>query len=90
MFLKYHEKHWYRMITMDLRAEWIIMNPKKVRRIMKKYWLKTKIRVKNPYAKIAKASQEHRTCPNILNREFRWLKAFEKLWTDITYLFYSW
>jgi hypothetical protein len=47
------------------------MNSKKVRRLMKKYFLKTKIRVKNPYVKIAKATQEHRTCANILNREFR-------------------
>ena len=40
--------------------------------------------------KIAKATKEHRTCKNILNREFRWLKAFKKLWTDITYLYYNW
>jgi hypothetical protein len=46
------------------------MNPKKVRRIMRKYSLKTNIRIKRPYAKIAKASQEHRTCPNILKRQF--------------------
>lgn len=89
-FLRYHKKHWYRMITMDLKWKWIIMNSKKVRRIMIKYSLKTLIRVKNPYAKIAKATQEHRTCPNILKRKFRWLKAFSKLWTDITYLYYNW
>lgn len=78
------------MITMDLKSIWIIMNSKKVRRLMKKYFLKTIIRVKNPYAKIAKATQEHRTCKNILNRQFGWLKAFCKLWTDITYLYYNW
>ena len=89
-FLKHHKKHWYRMLTMDLKSKWIIMNPKKVRRIMRKYSLTTIIRKKNPYAKIAKANQEHRTCSNILNRQFRWLKAFEKLWTDITYLYYNW
>lgn len=90
MFLKFHKKHWYRMLTMDLKSKWIIMNSKKVRRLMLKYSLKTKIRVKNPYAKIAKATQEHRTCKNIINRKFGWLKAFEKLWTDITYLYYNW
>lgn len=78
------------MMTMDLKAKWIIMNPKKVRRIMSKYWLKTKIRIKKPYAKIAKATQSHRTCKNILNRQFRWLEVFKKLWTDITYLYYNW
>ena len=69
-FLKYHKKHGYRMITMDLKWKWIIMNSKKVRRIMKNYWLVTKIRIKKPYAKIAKATQEHRTCKNILKRKF--------------------
>ena len=89
-FLKYHKKHGYRMITMDLKWKWIIMNSKKVRRIMKKYLLVTQIRVKRPYLKIARATQEHRTCKNILNRNFRWLKAFKKIWTDITYLYYNW
>ncbi|MDD3120611.1 MAG: IS3 family transposase [Candidatus Gracilibacteria bacterium] len=77
------------MITMDLKSKGIIMNSKKVRRIMKKYFLKTIIRLKNPYTKIAKATQEHRTCKNILNRQFRGLKAFKKLGTDITYLYYN-
>jgi transposase InsO family protein len=78
------------MIVMDLKAKWIILNHKKVLRIMNKYWLKTKIRIKKPYSKIAKATQEHKTFPNILNRQFRWLEVFKKLWTDITYLYYNW
>lgn len=78
------------MITMDLKSKWIIMNSKKVRRIMNKYNLRTKIRIKKPYSKIAKANQEHRILPNILNRQFRWLWVFKKLWTDITYLYYNW
>lgn len=90
MFLKFHKKHWYRMITMDLKAKWIIFNSKKILRFMKKYGLKTQIRIKKPYAKIAKATLEHRICKNILNRKFGWFKAFEKLWTDITYLYYNW
>lgn len=78
------------MLVMDLKAKWIIMNHKKVLRLMKKYWLITKIRIKNPYTKIAKATQKHRTFSNILNREFKWLEAFKKIWTDITYLYYNW
>jgi hypothetical protein len=54
----------------------IIMNHKKVLRLMKKYWLLAKIRRKNPYAQIQKATQEHRTHPNILNRKFKWLTVF--------------
>jgi len=78
------------MLVMDLKAKWIIMNHKKVLRFMKKYWLITKIRIKKPYAKIAKATQEHRTFANVLNREFRWLEVLKKIWTDITYLYYNW
>ena len=68
----------------------LIMNHKKVLRLMKKDDLLSVIRKKNHYKNIAKKTQEHRTCSNILNREFRWLKAFKKLWTDISYLHYNW
>lgn len=91
MVLKYQRKHWYRIITMLLKSECkIIMNHKKVLKYMKKYNLLSIIRKKNPYRNIQKATQEHRTCKNILNRQFQWLKVFTKLWTDITYLFYNW
>jgi len=46
------------------------MNHKKVHRLMKKYHLLSVIRKKNPYAKIRKATQEHNTAKNILNRQF--------------------
>jgi len=69
--LKYHRKHWYRIITMLIKSKyWLIFNHKKVLRLMKKYWLLSVIRKKNPYPKIMKAIKEHRTCDNILNREF--------------------
>jgi len=76
---------------MELKNEYkIIINHKKVLRLMKKYRLLAKIRRKNPYTKIQQATQEHRTKANILNREFRWLKAFYKYWTDISYLNFNW
>ena len=49
----------------------ISMNHKKVLRLMKKYHLLAKIRRKNPYKHIQKATQEHRVVPNILNRDFQ-------------------
>ena len=49
----------------------VTFNHKKVLRLMNKYDLLSIIRKKNPYKKIAKATQEHRTCKNIINREFR-------------------
>jgi len=79
------------MITMLLKSKYkIIFNHKKVLRLMKKYDLLSIIRKKNPYAKIMKATQKHRTCNNVLNREFVWLKAFSKYWTDISYLHFNW
>lgn len=86
LVLKYKFKYWYRMITMKLKQKWIIMNHKKVHRLMKKYELFSKIRKKNPSSKIRKATQEHLTATNILNRDFGWLKAFSKIGTDISYI----
>lgn len=89
--LKYHRKYWYRMITMLILSEyWIIMNHKKVYRIMNKYDLLAVIRKKDPYSKIRKANQEHKVAKNILNREFRWIIPLQKLWTDITYIKFQW
>ena len=86
LVLKYKMKYWYRMITMKLKQKWIIMNHKKVLRLMNKYELLSVIRKKNPYAKIRKATQEHNTAKNILNREFAWLKVLKQIWTDISYI----
>lgn len=87
---KYNKKYWYRMITMILRWKWIIFNHKKVQRIMKKYDLFSKVRKKNPYKQIARANKEHSSMKNILNREFSWILPYQKLWTDISYLYYNW
>lgn len=86
LVLKYQRKHGYRSITMDIARSWILMNHKKVRRLMKKYDLLAKIRRKNPYKQIQKATQEHRVAPNLVNREFDSGGVYQKLWTDITYL----
>jgi hypothetical protein len=51
--------------------ESILMNHKKVLRLMRKYNLLAKIRRENPYKKIQKATQEHSMVPNILNRDFQ-------------------
>lgn len=86
LVLQYKKKYGYRMISMKLKQVWIIMNHKKVHRLMKKYDLLATIRRKDPYLNIRKATQEHNTARNILNREFGWLKAFKKIGTDISYL----
>ena len=86
LVLKHKKKHGYRRITMDLARVWFPMNHKKVFRLMKKYNLLAKIRRKNPYKQIQKATQEHNTAPNLMNREFTSGLPYQKLWTDITYL----
>lgn len=57
---------------------------------MNKYNLLAKVRKRNPYKNIAKATKEHRSFTNILNRDFSWNKPLVKLWTDISYLYYNW
>lgn len=80
----------WRPIKMRLESDHgIIMNHKKIRRIMKKYHLITKIRRKNPYKMIMKKTQEHRTFNNILNRNFKQDMPRKVLCTDITYLYYG-
>lgn len=66
----------------------ILMNLKKVRRLMKKFGLVCRIRKANPYRRMAKALQTNSTFPNLVDRNFE--QAPRKvLLTDITYLFYG-
>jgi transposase InsO family protein len=90
LFAKGKGKHGHRVITMKLsREKKIIMNHKKVMRIMNKFGLTTRIRRRNPYKMIMKKSQEHRTCENILDRTFKQRVPLRALCTDITYLWFG-
>lgn len=86
IFLKKNRKAGWRVIRMHLERQSIIMNPKKIRRLMKKHDLITKVRRRNPYRQMAKATQEHRTAPNLLDRNFGQDTPYKTLGTDITYL----
>lgn len=55
---------------------------------MRKYNFFAKVRRANPYRNIAKATQEHKTLPNVLNREFTQDEPGKVFLTDITYLKY--
>lgn len=80
----------WRPIQMKLDRKYkIIMNHKKIKRIMREYGLVVKIRRRNPYKDIMKKDLEHRTCANILNREFKQTIPGKVLSTDITYLYYG-
>lgn len=56
---------------------------------MKKYAIICPIKKANPYRGMAKATDEHRVVPNLLNREFKQNILGKVLLTDITYLFYG-
>ena len=78
-----------RQIKMTLQNQYgITYNLKRIRRIMKKFNIICPIRKANPYRRMAKATKEHRTCPNELNRHFKQGVAGKVLLTDITYLTY--
>ncbi|QNF26435.1 IS3 family transposase [Metabacillus elymi] len=77
-----------RDIRMVLENDYFtVMNLKKIYRIMNKFNLESKIRRSNPYKRMAQATQEHRTRPNILNRNFVHSEPGKVLLTDITYLY---
>ncbi len=79
-----------RQIKMVLDNEFNIhFNLKKIRRLMKKYGLKCPIRQANPYRRMMKATQEHTTCDNLVNRIFKTGIPYNILLIDITYLFYG-
>lgn len=72
-----------RLIHMDPP---VVMNIKKIRRLMKKYGLKCPIRRANPYRRMAKALKTSYVAPNLLNREFEDHGPRTVLLTDITYI----
>ena len=78
-----------RSIYMRLLHQDIVMNIKKIRRLMKKYGLKCPIRGANPYRRLAKAIKTSNAAPNIVGRDFFSHGARKVLLTDITYLFHK-
>lgn len=87
VFDKGRAKYGWRTIKMKLeREKHIVMNHKKIIRLKNKYGLMTKIRRRNPYKAILKKTQEHRTFPNRLSRQFTQTRPYRFFGTDITYL----
>ena len=79
-----------RQIKMTLQNQYgITYNLKRIRRIMKKFEIICPIRKANPARRMAKATKEHRTCENTLQRKFKQGVAGKVLLTDITYLTYG-
>ncbi|MFR6553291.1 MAG: IS3 family transposase [Paraclostridium sordellii] len=79
-----------RSVKMTLENKFgIIMNRKKIQRIMRKYNIICPIRKANPYRRMAKATKDHRVVPNKLNREFKQGIPGKVMLTDITYMPYG-
>lgn len=64
----------------------VVMNLKKIRRLMKKYGLQCPIRRANPYRKMKNAMKTNHYAPNLLDREFESYGPRLVLLTDITYI----
>ena len=73
-------------INMRLLHMGIVMNPKKIRRLMHKFNLFCPIRKANPYRRMAKALRTNNVADNLLNREFESHGPRMVLLTDITYI----
>ena len=67
----------------------VVMNIKKIRRLMKKYHLFCPIRKANPYRRMAKAIKTSNYADNLLQREFECYGPRYVLLTDITYIPYK-
>ena len=64
----------------------VVMNVKKIRRLMKKYGLMCNIRKANPYRRMAKAIKTNNVADNLVKRKFEKYGPRRILLTDITYV----
>lgn len=67
----------------------VVMNLKKIRRLMDKYGLMCPIRKANPYRRMAKALRTNNVADNLLERKFTEYGPRKVLLTDITYIPYN-
>lgn len=75
-----------RLLHMDAP---VVMNVKKIRRLMKKYGLICSVRKANPYRRMAKAIKTNHVAENLVKREFEGHGPRVILLTDITYIPYA-
>lgn len=79
---KLHPYYGYKRMTRALSREGIVVNHKRVRRLMRELGIKSVIRKKRPFY----GRRGSVVFPNVLNRECYAENRFEKLVTDITYV----
>ncbi len=91
---KHKNKLGYRRLKMHLDYAYSSyglypVNHKRILRICREHNVICKVRAKNPYKRIARATKEHNYFKNIINREFNIGAPRTKILTDITYLHYG-
>ncbi|WP_429898917.1 IS3 family transposase [Gottfriedia sp. S16(2024)] len=79
---KIHPYFGYKRMTKALKREGILVNHKRVRRMMRNLGIRSVIRKKRPFY----GKRGSVVFPNILNRKFSAEKPYQKLVTDITYV----
>lgn len=67
----------------------VVMNLKKIRRLMDKFGLVCPVRKANPYRRMAKALRTNNVADNLLERKFTEYGPRKVLLTDITYIPYN-
>lgn len=67
----------------------VIMNEKKIRRLMRKFGLFCPIRKPNPYKARIRQFHESSMADNIVDRQFQYFNPREAFSTDISYLYYK-
>jgi len=67
----------------------VVMNVKKIRRLMDKYGLKCPVRTANPYRRMARAIRTNNVADNLVDRKFTDYGPRKILLTDITYIPYN-
>jgi putative transposase len=77
-----HPHFGYKRMTRALSRERIVVNHKRMRRLMRELGIQSVIRKKRPFY----GRRRSVVLPNVLNREFCAENPFQKLVTDITYV----
>lgn len=72
----------YRRITLELRNQGFLVNPKKVQRLMKRMNLAARIRRKRKYSSYK--GEIGKKADNLIQRQFEASKPYEKCYTDVT------
>jgi hypothetical protein len=76
-------------MKLELEDKGIVMNLKKIRKIMKRYGLVCIVRRVNKSRVSLSKNLENRYVSNILDRKFKQKSPYDFLSTDITYLRYD-